>query len=380
MHVTGMPVMLTLAAMCGAGVARRAEAQRPPKATAPDVAPTPIEISNNIPAKCPVPRSNLLTGFRLTGRGKSYGNQADTLYWSWASDGRLYSAYMDGYIEGIGVCGGTQLAGLAYAEGGDPMRLGFSSLGALKPKAPPEDELRKRFTWGYACGSLMHNGVWYVGTYTGTGFGGFHVGMDLNVPISEDERKLVAQKRETHARERNKNRWQGGPHTGKWVTSPFVTRAMFNEDRGKAPVKIGSPHFVDFGRQMEHSPDGKAYLVCMGSSEPLEDRQVRGRRAGWSWSQCDEAYLIRVRPSPETINDESAYEFYAGRDTQGQPVWSKEFGKIKPVLSWTGYLGVITVTYFPPLKRYIMVSSRQFSRYPLSMDRKDWHPDRMALR
>lgn len=29
-------------------------------------------------------------------------------------------------------------------------------------------------------------------------------------------------------------------------------------------VKMGTPDFVDFGINMEHSPDGKAYLVGMG--------------------------------------------------------------------------------------------------------------------
>jgi hypothetical protein len=31
------------------------------------------------------------------------------------------------------------------------------------------------------------------------------------------------------------------------------------------PVKMGAPHFVDFGKNMEHSPDGKAYLLGMGA-------------------------------------------------------------------------------------------------------------------
>ncbi|GHU63186.1 hypothetical protein FACS1894123_05460 [Bacteroidia bacterium] len=31
------------------------------------------------------------------------------------------------------------------------------------------------------------------------------------------------------------------------------------------PVKIGSPHFVDFGKNMEYSPDGKAYMVAHGA-------------------------------------------------------------------------------------------------------------------
>ena len=31
------------------------------------------------------------------------------------------------------------------------------------------------------------------------------------------------------------------------------------------PVKMGASHFVDFGRHVEHSPDGKAYLLGMGA-------------------------------------------------------------------------------------------------------------------
>jgi hypothetical protein len=30
---------------------------------------------------------------------------------------------------------------------------------------------------------------------------------------------------------------------------------------------MGSPYFVDFGKNMEHSPDGKAYLGGHGAAE-----------------------------------------------------------------------------------------------------------------
>ena len=30
-------------------------------------------------------------------------------------------------------------------------------------------------------------------------------------------------------------------------------------------VKFGAPHWVDFGQEMEHSPDGKAYIVGHGA-------------------------------------------------------------------------------------------------------------------
>ena len=68
------------------------------------------------------------------------------------------------------------------------------------------------------------------------------------------------------------------------------------------PVKIGAPHFVDFGRNMEHSPDGKAYLVAQGAVEP----DPKPRFANLSWITADQVYLLRVTPTLENIND--AYE------------------------------------------------------------------------
>ena len=61
---------------------------------------------------------------------------------------------------------------------------------------------------------------------------------------------------------------------------------------------------------MEHSPDGKAYLVGHGAVEP----DAKPRYANLSWISGDQIYLTRVTPSPETINDSSKYEYFAGLD------------------------------------------------------------------
>ena len=37
---------------------------------------------------------------------------------------------------------------------------------------------------------------------------------------------------------------------------------------GPERVKFGTPHWVDFGQELEHSPDGKAYLVAQGATSP----------------------------------------------------------------------------------------------------------------
>ena len=101
---------------------------------------------------------------------------------------------------------------------------------------------------------------------------------------------------------------------------------------------------------MEHSPDGKAYLTGHGASVGPE-----GRRFAYnSWMTGDEIYLVRVTPSIETINDVSRYEFFAGYDVSGKPLWSSEFRDIKPLAGWKDNMGCVTMTYNAPLKKYLM--------------------------
>jgi hypothetical protein len=67
----------------------------------------------------------------------------------------------------------------------------------------------------------------------------------------------------------------------------------------------------------------------------------------------DEAYLLRVTPSPETINDASEYEFFAGHDEDGQPIWTVERAAMKPLIEWKGRVGPTSITYNPYLERYL---------------------------
>ena len=101
---------------------------------------------------------------------------------------------------------------------------------------------------------------------------------------------------------------------------------------------------------MQHSPDGKAYLIGMGA----EENDPKPRFANLSWGSADQLYLARVTPSIANINDIKKYEFFAGHDRQGKPIWSGDFAKIRPLLDWNNNLGVATATYNAPLKKYLM--------------------------
>jgi hypothetical protein len=278
--------------------------------------------------KLPVPRSEEIADIGFTGRYATY-EHADTWYPSWASDGNLYSPWTDGRVgtEECSSAGKDARTGQARIEGDDPLALKITNLGTVAGDPKP-------YEGRYPCGSLVHDGVWYYGTYGLLD----HPAWSMNWPI------LAPFVGFRVSRDLGKT-WTASPRT--------PAEPLFGEKTsvwGAEPVKMGSPHFVDFGKNMEHSPDGMAYLVGHGASAP----DPNPRAANLSWITGDEIYLARVRPSPETMNDPASYQFFAGRGKDGKAVWSGDFAKIRPVFSWNNHCGCVTMTYNAPLRKYLM--------------------------
>lgn len=299
------------------------------------------------PEDMPFQMSETLKGIRFLGRCSDY-QVADTWYPSWASDDNLYSPFTDGVTKGVYSFSSAftpdglpdpvnhwilkkSTTGNALMRGNDPLNLDIEPIGVQH--ADP-------FPYGgrYPCGTLVHNGIWYYGTYCLSPFGSTHYGKTVyNWPwmgpfvgfrISKDYGKT----------------WMDCPHT--------ADKPIFGENGMCGyPVKIGSPHFVDFGKNMEHSPDGKAYLVAHGSD--LKFYPVTNF-AHLSWITGDQIYLIRVTPGIDTMNNPEAYEFFAGYDSHNQPVWTNNFSEIQPMLEWQNNMGCVTITYNAPLKKYLM--------------------------
>jgi hypothetical protein len=303
----------------------------------------------------PLPQSGRFKGISFTGRQRNYlpTVAADTWYPSWAADGTLYSSWADGRVLdssgqeirvncqwkapegwfrdlGMSVSQGritsdldkSTTTGNAILTGDDPFDLKIVALGSFRHES-------LRYEGYYPCANLFHRGIWYYGgyrchrwlnshdvpiTYELGGFGGFR--------MSSDRGKT----------------WQDTPLDDRRPLFPETGRCS-----GGAPIKLGTPHFVDLGRELEHSRDGYAYLVGHGTYDP----------DGISnWSSGDAISITRVRPSPGTINDPGAYEFFAGHDSAGRPEWSKDFSRITPIIKWPGGSGCVNVTYHPVLKRY----------------------------
>lgn len=286
--------------------------------------------SSAVPDSCPFKKSGEFSAIASLGKHVSY-TDADTWYPSWAPDVNLYSGWADGEVgyESSQSSGGPKATtGTAKIVGDDPLYLKITSIGTVKASALP-------YRGRYPCANLVYNGVWYYGNY----------GIDFD-PKPENK----------------KYSWAiCGPFPGfriskdygkTWIPCPFNLYNPLFPESGKngQHVKMGTPHFVDFGKNLEYSPDGKAYLVGHGSADDDLDRRV----ANDSWISGDAVYMARVKPSPESINDIGNYEFFAGNDENGEATWSNKFSDIKPVMEWKHHMGCTNITYDKPLNKFIM--------------------------
>lgn len=297
-----------------------------PKAWVPEV------WKSEPPEGCPFEPSRDIKGIAFTGRYATY-TDADTWYPSWADDGNMYSGWTDGEIgkESCHSSGGARArTGNAKIIGDDPLNLTIISLGTQPASALP-------YGGRYPSANLVYNGIWYYGTYC--------IDFDYSRPEYPEQYSWAI----------------CGPVPGfristdfgkTWIPSPLSPENPLFPESGKngQQVKLGTPHFVDFGRNLEYSPDGKAYLVGHGAL----DNDPTPRVAGNSWIAGNAVYLARVIPSPKNINNLRAYEFFAGFDSTNEPIWSKNFSDIKPLLVWNNHMGCTTITYNAPLKKYLM--------------------------
>ena len=272
------------------------------------------------PRDAPFPASPFQIGMRQAGSFATY-TIADTWYPSWGADDNLYSPFTDGEVHGVRSwsIGEGATTGHAVISGSNPLDLEIHSVGvaAASPGA---------YGGRYPSASLMLDGVWYYGTYCladrGRGLNWDRLGPFVGFRVSTDQGAT----------------WSESPHAPE---SPLFGESGFDGE----PIRMGAPHFVDFGQNMSLSPDGYAYLVGHGSRH--SDEKL-------SWISGDEVFLARVLPTIETINDPTAWEFFSGHEADGSPGWAKSVGDAEPIASWPGNMGHVTVTYVRQTQKYLM--------------------------
>jgi hypothetical protein len=284
-----------------------------------------------LPAGCPIPRSTDIEAITITDLHRTYHGAADTWYPVAAGDGTCFSPFMDG----MGADGNWQAKipahpklGFTTIVGDDPMKLIVKKAAVIEESSDEKAGNLAR----YACTILPYHGVLYYGSSYRFVANGMHflrpfAGFDIST--------------------------DGG---ARWTKR---SGELFPE-ADYPDIKIGEPHFVDFGPELNNSPDGKAYLVAFGAKAELAATRPKQTSISkttlenphWNWGDC--VYLLRVTPTPATINDASSYEFFAGNDAVGKPFWTHDFSRIKPVVEWPDHMGQVSVTYVPALKKYIM--------------------------
>lgn len=301
------------------------------------------------PAPVPFPLSSDLLGFEyIPGANANYGD-ADTWYPTWAADGNLYSPWTDGTVDGIlsrsegDGPGYTSTTGFATIIGDDPFNLNITNVGTFVSTSYP-------YRGRYPCGSVAVGDTWYYATY-------YLTNPNTTYPSGEDSGPNPGPDCDNWCVQGPMVGFRSSKDQGRTWTEPrfngtTATDNVFRETAmHNSKVKFGAPHFVDFGRNLEHSPDGKAYIVGHGATDPDNVQ---------AWMLGDHIYLARVDANREDLNDGMSWEFYDGNGG-----WvTGDVTKAHPILSWPRHMGVVTMTYFLAIRKYVMAVSTA-ANYPM---------------
>eukprot|EP01084_Bolivina_argentea_P119225 211420_1 len=317
---------------------------------------------NKPPADIPFEKSTDILGWDyLNNTNYQYGG-ADTWYPSWSADGKMYTSFTDGSVvvdnndinitihsgSGSGGNNWNSTTGYVTVIGDSPSSLKLINGGTFVSSTYP-------YRGRYPCGQLMYNNTWFYGTYL------------LNATDNNNDAC---------------GNWcEQGPFVGfRWSTDFGISWTeprmnlpnnintdnynIFNENNNGQKVKFGAPHVVDFGQELKYSPDGKFYIIGHGANLTTSHQ---------AWMQGDQVYMARNIPTIKNVNDSSTWEFYSGTGK-----WTTgDVYKAQPLFTWLNRTGVVTMTYFHVLKKYIMVIStptfspsmvKQFDTYFLESD------------
>jgi hypothetical protein len=104
---------------------------------------------------------------------------------------------------------------------------------------------------------------------------------------------------------------------------------------------FGCPEFVQFGKNFEGARDNYVYVVSQDNNDP--------------YLYSTDVVLARVRK--DRIAERNAYEFFAGSDSTGKPIWAAEIARRKTIFTDPKGVQRVAMSYNPALRRYFLVSS-----------------------
>ena len=108
-------------------------------------------------------------------------------------------------------------------------------------------------------------------------------------------------------------------------------------------AEFGYCTFLNFGQNYSGARDDFVYMYTPDTPS--------------AYLETDRVVLTRVPRSQ--ILTKAAYEFYAGLDAAGNPVWTRIIGERRPVYEFPGGANRLDVVYDPGLARYLMTMMAQ---------------------
>ena len=102
-------------------------------------------------------------------------------------------------------------------------------------------------------------------------------------------------------------------------------------------TSFGCPTFLNYGRDYAEARDEYVYVYSHDSDSAYE--------------AADQMVLARVLK--DRVIERSAYEFYAGLDPVGDPVWTADIDRRRAVFTHPGYCRRSGISYDAALARYL---------------------------
>jgi len=134
------------------------------------------------------------------------------------------------------------------------------------------------------------------------------------------------------------------------------SRLAWSIDKGKTwkwadwyfSDSFGCPDFVQCGKNYDQAKDEYVYIVSQDSNSAYDYTR----------------HLVMARVPITAITDRRRYEFFAGTDSAGNPIWTPEIADRKPIFTDGRGVFRVGITYNPPLKRFFLATSHWVADWP----------------
>ncbi len=104
---------------------------------------------------------------------------------------------------------------------------------------------------------------------------------------------------------------------------------------------FGCPDFVQYGKNYSGARDDYVYVASQANDSAYEFSPD----------------IVMFRVPKDRVADRNSYEFFAGFDVSGNPLWSRDIARRKPILSDPNGCSRLSVVRNAGLGRYIMTKS-----------------------